>query len=318
MLISDPVLAAAATNPAVLAVACVLMGVSIGMGTFLFFTSVKSSYQPVVAVIHDAHRRIRKEQARKDSTLFSLAMSLMPVLVPIVRRLPMGSMRESITERYAAAGWPGGLDDDEVLALGILVGIALAVPLFVVFILLKPLLAPIALVALFIGPGLSSSRLSGMATARQKSLTRTMPYVLDLLTLTIRAGASLNMAIQRVTSDFEDLPIGVEFRATMTDIDMGVNTKEAFQNLALRAPVKVIKDFVDDLVQSEELGRPIADTLEALADRTRVRRIQDAIDTAGKAKVMVMVPGTLVLLATMLLLFAPFIVKFYYEGVSFE
>ena len=76
----------------------------------------------------------------------------------------------------------------------------------------------------------------------------------------------------------------------------------------------MVTTFVDDLLQSEELGRPIADTLESLADRVRTIRTQDAIDTAGKAKVMVLVPGTLILLACMIMLFAPFIVKFYYQG----
>jgi pilus assembly protein TadC len=80
--------------------------------------------------------------------------------------------------------------------------------------------------------------------------------------------------------------------------------------------VSVVRTFVDDVIQSEELGRPIADTLERLADRVRVRRVQEAVDTAGKAKVMVLVPGMLVLMATLLVLFAPFIVRWYYGGYT--
>ena len=313
-----PLLAVEPAGIAVLGVSSLLMGLAVGLGLFLALSSVKRTYRPILAVIGDAHRRVRRDQATKDSNLFSVAMSVMPVLTPIVRTLPLKSMQQSVSERYAAAGWPGGLDDEEVMGLGILIGLLMALPLTLIFALLMPMIAPLGLVALLIGPGLVSSRLSGMASAREKSLTRTMPFVLDLLTLTMRAGASLTIAIQRVIGDFGDVPIGVEFKATLTDIDMGVNTKEAFEGLAARAPVKVVKDFVDDLIQSEELGRPIAETLEALSTRTRVRRVQEATDTAGKAKVMVMVPGTLVLMATMLLLFAPFIVKFYYEGVSFE
>src|SRR5690606_7767567 len=106
------------------------------------------------------------------------------------------------------------------------------------------------------------------------------------------------------------------FRAALTDMEMGVTTRDAFEALASRAPMPAVRTFVDELVQSDELGRPVADTLEELADRTRERRIQEATEIAGKAKVKVLVPGMLVLVATMLLLFAPFIVKFWYQGIQ--
>ena len=47
-----------------------------------------------------------------------------------------------------------------------------------------------------------------------------------------------------------------------------------------------------------------------------VRRVQEATETAGKAKVMVLVPGMLVFAATLELLFAPFIVRYWYEGMN--
>lgn len=308
---------AAAPDVAMLAVACALFGLSVGMGLFLAVSALRNAAPPVVAIIGDAQRRMRREQARQDSNLYRLVLSVLPAFVPVARMLPK-SVRESVSERYAAAGWPGGMNDDEVTALGIVIGLILMIPLLLVFLLLKPIVAPLALFGLVIGPGLVSSNLSGRATQRDRSISRTMPFVLDLLTLTMRAGASLLIALQRVAQDFGNLPIGVEFKATLTDIEMGIGTKEAFEKLVLRAPQPVVKQFVDELVQSEELGRPLAETMETLSDRTRIRRIQDAVDTAGRAKVMVMVPSTLVLFATMLLLFAPFIVKFYYEEVTFE
>jgi tight adherence protein C len=172
------------------------------------------------------------------------------------------------------------------------------------------------LIFMLVGQSLVSSNLSSIATERVKSISRNMPYVLDLLTLTMRAGASMPIAIERVGVDFHGTAIGTEFRAILTDLEMGVTLRQAYENLAQRAPVPVVRQFVDDVVQSEELGRPIAETLERLADRVRVRRVQEATETAGKAKVMVLVPGMLVFAATLLLLFAPFIVRYYYEGLN--
>lgn len=314
----DALTGGSAGNPLVLLAACLMLGIAVGVILFVLMAALQGAARPVVlAVIGDAQRRIRREQATQESTLFGMTLAVLPAIVPAVRALPLDAMRQSLGERYAAAGWPGGLDDDEVVALALLAGLVLTAVLGVLILMtFGVMFVPLALAGLVLGPGLVSSNLASRGARRERSITRTMPYVLDLLTLTMRAGASLLQAIQRVTVDFGDQPIGVEFRATLTDMEMGLTTKESFEGLARRAPIPSLKQFVDDLVQSDELGRPLADALESLSDRERVRRVQDAIDTAGKAKAMVMVPGTLVLLATMLLLFSPFIVKFYYEGVN--
>lgn len=300
----------------ILILASIIFGVSIGMMIFALGELLKSSRDPVAAVIGDAQRRIRREKARQDSGSYSLFLTLLPVAVGVCRMLPLQGVRESLAERYAEAGWPGGLEDDELVAISMLVGLALVIPLALILFLISPFLVPAALVALMFGPGFVSGRLSSMAKVRTTKIQRTMPFVLDLLVLTMRAGASFRLAVQRVTIDFEDHPIGLEFRAALTDMEMGVNTRDAFEALAQRAPMPAVRTFVDELVQSDELGRPVADTLEELADRTRERRIQEATEIAGKAKVKVLVPGMLVLVATMLLLFAPFIVKFWYQGIQ--
>ena len=72
--------------------------------------------------------------------------------------------------------------------------------------------------------------------------------------------------------------------------------------------------FCDDLIQSEELGRPVSESLERLAERVRTQRVQEATETAGRAKVLVLIPITLVFVAVLLLLFAPFIVRYFYGG----
>lgn len=304
----------AAPSPVILLAACVMLGLAVGLAIYMLVGAARGRVAPVTLAIGSAHLRVRRERAAQDSTLFGVAMSLMPVMLPIVRVLPLDSLRVSLSKRYAAAGWPGGLTDDEVLAIAVLIGVVLAVPVFVLFLPVKPLLAPLGLVLLVAGPGFVSASLAARATARQQSISRTMPFVLDLLGLTMRAGASLRIAMEGVAADYEDHPIGVEFAATLTDLNMGLTLRDAYRNLARRAPMPVVTALVDDLIQSDELGRPLADTLERQSDRVRARRVQEATETAGKAKVLVLIPGMLVLLACLLVLFAPFIVRYYYGG----
>jgi tight adherence protein C len=223
-----------------------------------------------------------------------------------------------VVERSARAGWPGGFTDDELMALSVLLSLILCAVLTIGAVIFDPILAPVGFIGLLLGPGLVSMKLGNMGSARDRDVTRVMPFVLDLLVLTMRAGASMTIAMDRVAQDYRRHPVGEEFRATLKDIEMGTTAKQAFHGLAARVPTRVIRGFVDEVIQSEELGRPIADTLERLSDRVRVTRVQEANVAAGSAKVMVLIPGMLVFIATLLLLFAPFAVKFYYGGIGLE
>jgi len=296
--------------------AALLGGLAVGVAVYLVISSAGSSSTRVRAAISETQRELRRTDLKSQQGLLALGMPMLPVMMPIARALPLESLKASLAERYAYAGWPGGLSDEEVYAMSLLLGFALAIPVALMLALLHPLAALLGLVFVILGPGLVSSSYGSAGKRRDQAIDRTMPFVLDLLTLTMRAGASLTIAMGRVTADYSDHPIGAEFRYTLMDIELGSTTKKAFQNFAARTPLPVIKSFVDDLVQSEELGRPIAETLERLSDRMRVRRVQDAMDTAGRAKVMVLIPGMLVFVATLILLFSPFAVRFYYGGYT--
>jgi len=306
----------ATQSPEILGAIATLAGLSLAMFVYAFGSSLKTKVAPVGAIIGEAQRSIRRESKAHDTSLSGIAMSAMPVMIPIAQRIEIPTLRDSVTERYAAAGWPGGYSDDEVFAFGLLTGVALFVPLTLLIAIIQPFAMPIGLVFLLLGPGLVSSHYGGIATERRTSITRTMPYVLDLLVLSMRAGASLQIALQRIAQDYEHLPVGTEIKALLTDIEMGITTTDAFRNFESRAPYPVVKLFVDDVVQAEELGRPVAETLESLSDRVRVRRVQDATETAGAAKTKVLIPGMLMLAAALVLLFAPFILRYIYGGSS--
>jgi len=95
---------------------------------------------------------------------------------------------------------------------------------------------------------------------------------------------------------------------------VGSPRAEAFKKMAERLKIPDITSLVDAIVQSEELGWPLAETLERLADRINAERVLQAQAKAGAAGVYVMVPSTLVLLSAILMLFAPFIVLYIVTG----
>ena len=260
--------------------------------------------------------RLLRQRARTATPGLRLASRLLPVFTPFACALPLPSVRKMLVDRYARAGWPGGFDADQLLAVSLMVGSALVLPLALGLALLDPLLAPLGVIGLAAGPGLVSSSLDRRGARREREITKALPFVLDLLVLTMRAGASLQQAIERVALDYAGHPVGVEFQAVLTDLDMGVTTAEGFRNLAERVPIPAVKTFVEDLSGAEELGRPMAEIFERQAIRARERRVQESLETAGRAKVTVLVPGMLVFMASLLLLFAPFVVRYYYGGYT--
>ncbi|MDX2116000.1 MAG: type II secretion system F family protein [Planctomycetota bacterium] len=305
-------------SPALLGAAAVSLGIAASALMYLLSRAIPKSVEPVAGMISEAQLRLRRDRSTTDSALFRYVLAALPAVSRLTSKLPLKSVQDSLAERYSRAGWPGGLSYEELLALSLLIGVAIVPVIALPALLISPLLVPVALIGLLIGPGLVSSKLDGQAKERDKLIIKVMPFVLDLLALTMRAGASLMIAMERVAVDYAGHPVGEEFKATLKDIEMGTTTRQAFKNLGLRVPSEVIRGFVDDVVQAEELGRPMAETLDRLSERVRIKRVQDAMAKAGSAKVMVLIPGMLVFIAVLILLFSPFVVKFYYGGFSLE
>ncbi len=306
----------AAANPLVMAIASVLVGLALALVIYAVGSWIRATPVLAGATMGDPHRRSRRPGPQETSFFHDLAIGSMPVLLPLADRLPIGGLRRTLSARYARAGWPGGLEDDELFAMSLLIGIGLCLPAIVLLAAIFPLFAPAGVLAIPAGPALVSANLSSRGTKREQQIARIMPYALDLLVLTIRAGASLLQAMERVATDYADHPLGVEFKATLTDIELGMTSHQAFSNLGRRVPIPVVLALADEIKLAEELGRPVVETLEHLAEQARTRRVQHAVDVAGEAAVKVMVPGLLILMACLVVLFAPFIVKALYGGYA--
>ena len=290
-----------------------MAGLAAGLGVYLLAGRVREEAGRARVDLGDAQRRLRRERAQRESGLFGLMIAVLPPFTAVARALP-ASVGDSLLERYVRAGWPGGLDDDEIIGVALLAGVLIAVLATLVILVIFPLAAPLGVLAFLMGAGVVSGSLTRRAARRDMDIGRTMPFVLDLLVLTMRAGAPLNTAMERVAIDYNRHPIGLEFRSVLADLEMGVTKENALANLATRIPIEAVRTFADHLTEAEALGRPVAETLQRLADRSRERRIVEANETAGRAKVMVLVPGMLVFIATLLLLFSPFAVKYFYGG----
>jgi tight adherence protein C len=153
--------------------------------------------------------------------------------------------------------------------------------------------------------------LARKARRRLVDIKRRMPFLLDLLTLLMEAGASFLQALKESVREFEGHPIATEFGRVLMDMNMGKARTEAFDNLRMRLNDDEVSSIVASIIQSEELGTPISDIFRSQADVLRVKRTQRAETLAGEAGVNMLLPGVLVMAATVLIILAPFLLEYF-------
>ncbi|MBM4004235.1 MAG: type II secretion system F family protein [Planctomycetes bacterium] len=155
-------------------------------------------------------------------------------------------------------------------------------------------------------------RLTLQARRRLLLIKRRMPFLLDLLTLLMEAGASFLNALQQGVHEFGEHPIGREFGRVLADMQMGKPRTEAFDNLRRRLNDDEITSIVGAIIQSEELGTPLAHIFRTQADVLRVKRSQRAETIAGEAGVNMLLPAILIMASTVLIILGPFLLNYLY------
>jgi tight adherence protein C len=168
-----------------------------------------------------------------------------------------------------------------------------------------------ALIGAMLGAAVPYLQVSGEAKERRKVINRGLPYVIDLMALSMSAGLDFPGSIRQViekSSNPED-PLIEEMTRILQELQLGKTRKQALADFAERAPADAVKEFVAAIVQAEERGNPVADVLQIQAQVSRMRRTVAAEEAASKAGVKMVGPLFLLFGCIMILVVAPMILK---------
>jgi tight adherence protein C len=124
---------------------------------------------------------------------------------------------------------------------------------------------------------------------RKKSIQRSLPDCLDLLTISVEAGLGFDLALQRV-ADKWDNELSNEFKRVITDMRLGRTRREALRDLSDRTGVDDVQTFVSAVIQAEQLGVSMSKILRLQSDQMRIKRRQRAEEQAQKAPVLMLIP----------------------------
>lgn len=153
----------------------------------------------------------------------------------------------------------------------------------------------ISLVGAFFAPDLL---LRAKADRRSEDITRTLPDLLDQVTISVEAGLDFESALAR-SSEGQDHPLAVECLRTLQDMRLGASRADALAAMAERSQVDDLKTVVLTLRQSDVLGVPLSGALRSLADEMREKRRYRGEARAQRMPTLIVFPLALCILPAM-------------------
>lgn len=241
---------------------------------------------------------LRDERRREAAGQVSPLERLAGRLVPLVRRL-IGRRGVLLLQKLIdRAGRPSGVTADTVLRR-CLWWVLLLLPAWAALSLMEQPLTGLALLVTL--PWMPVLQMRALAGSRRRAIEADLPDFLDILSVTVSAGIAFRPAMRRVSERFEGA-LADEVATTMDQMSHGVSLRGAFTQLRERCDSPSMDSFVRAFLQSEELGAPLADTLNQIAldmrrdsaQRWR-RRAGSLVPQVTMVTSFVLVPGVMIL-----------------------
>jgi tight adherence protein C len=206
-------------------------------------------------------------------------------------------LRKKTDGMIVTAGFEGLLEGWELLALKLVLPLCLG-PLWCLILYqvcgvseflsrLFPALTLLGVVFFYIYPVMW---LRSAVKLRQHQILRAMPFVLDLLTLSVEAGLDFMSAVQRATEREKLDALSEELLRMVREIQVGTTRKNALKAMSERVDLPDMRALVNALVQADELGVAVGSILRIQSDQIRVRRFERAEKLANEAPTKLLGP----------------------------
>lgn len=207
-----------------------------------------------------------------------------------ISRLTPQAVRDSTRRKLAQAGNPWKLQASDFLAVEAVMIVAFGALGF--FLTLKVGLGKALFSAMLLsvaGGIVPDLMLVQAKEKRTREIQKTLPDVLDLLTVSVEAGLGFDSAMAKVVEKQRG-PLAEELGRVLQDIRVGKSRREALRDLANRTTVDDLAGFAAAVIQADQLGVSIGNILRIQSDQMRTRRRQRAEEAAMKAPIKILIP----------------------------
>jgi len=154
-----------------------------------------------------------------------------------------------------------------------------------------------------IGYYLPNVVLARLVARRRREIFETVPDALDLLTVCVEAGLSLERALVKVAAEIhiKSVVLAHELQLVLMEMRAGFTKEKALRNFALRSGVDDVDTLVAMLIQSERFGTSVGDSLRVHADNLRHKRQVMAEECAAKIGLKLLFPLIFCIFPTLLM-----------------
>ncbi|HVC05744.1 MAG TPA: type II secretion system F family protein [Candidatus Acidoferrales bacterium] len=278
------------------------LAVAVAAGILLIFVGLAMAVSPRQTDLLEARLAQFAEAGRAPATLAEVEMSLplfdrvfRPFLDKVGQRLNRNAgagSTDALQEKLNLAGRPWGLSASGFLALRLLcmlmfTAIGLALALFGA--LTMPLLVVVpagGLILGYLGPQMVVAR---RIKKRQKEILLALPSALDLLTISVEAGLSFDSALTRVVEKYNNA-FSRELSIMLNEVRLGRPRLDALDDVGRRCKVEELSNFIQAIIQSEQLGVGVANVLRIQSEEIRRKRRQRAEEQGQKAPLKMLFP----------------------------
>jgi tight adherence protein C len=272
--------------------------------------------------------RLRALQTRRMKTRSEQALASKPspkaasigLMRTVADRLNLlrGSAADQTTRKLRLAGF---LSRDATV---VFVFVKLALPLALGFLMIaltsvtgiiqlsEDMVLPVCVGAVLAGFVLPEAYVKNVAQKRREALNYLLPEGLDLLTICVEAGLSIDAAFRRVSREMQStMPeLATEFEITAIELTYLPDRQQALENMTERSDSPAVAALVNALRQTEKYGTPLAASLRILSQEFRQTRASKAEEKGARMPALMTVPLMVFILPTLItVLIAPAIMS---------
>jgi len=199
--------------------------------------------------------------------------------------------RAQIHNWLHVAGRPGGMSASDFIAMRY----ALAALLCILGILIgaitqnRVVLALAAAIGAVIGLYGPMLWLRLRLNSRRAEIQADLPDVIDVLVVCVEAGLTFEAAVEQVVGKY-DHALANEFGRAMQEIRLGRPRLRALNDIGQRTGVEELNNFVQAIIQSEQLGSGVGKILRIQSDEIRLKRLVTAQERGARATLKMLLP----------------------------
>ena len=247
------------------------------------------------------YRKTKRKRLMEENDLYASVMPAIKIFAHYFKRMPdtrllqISKVRSDLRDKLMRSGFMGAFTPNEFLGCCCVA----ALGMFVTGVLMTTLMTgspkiPVAFIGAAVGFYMPFLQLNGAITERLIEIDRRLPYTVDLLVLSMRAGLDFMTALDRVVTRGQeqnpDDPMIQELGVVLQEMRVGTARADALINLCERVKSDYLQSMVGAILQSEKRGSPLATVLEVQIDTIRNKRTQKIEKAASQAAVKILLP----------------------------